>query len=209
MAPMIGRPRTISPSEDGIVSSNTNVRDRDKVLRNSSKLLTAALRETDGRRADAKATPKTPSGNCMKRKAYVSQLTGPSGPRSGSERREAKLVFTVTLIWTAVLTRIAGPIRRKICCNPGCDQLKAGLKLKPNARRLGICQTNCSTPPNTTPYAIPTMGVIPIYGPSQKPSARPKQIEPMLKKLEAMAGTPNLWQEFNMPMTCAASAIRS
>ena len=39
-------------------------------------------------------------------------------PRTGSTMEEAKLVFTITLIWTAALPRIAGTIRRKMRTNP-------------------------------------------------------------------------------------------
>ncbi len=88
--------------------------DLDRVRRNSSKLPAPALLEIEGSVADAIATPKSPSGNCMKRKAYPSQLTGPL-----PGIREAKLVFTMTLICTAALPRMAGPISRMMCRSPG------------------------------------------------------------------------------------------
>ena len=83
--------------------------------------LKECLREMDGKVAEAMATPNSPRGSCMKRNAYPSQLTGPS-----PGMRDAKFVFTITLICTAAFPRMAGPIMRKILCSPGWLQLKSG-----------------------------------------------------------------------------------
>ena len=101
----------IRPTEEGTVSSNTMPTERDTVLRNSSRLPEAALREMEGSMAEAMATPNRPRGSCMKRKANCNQLTGPFSPRSGSTMVEARLVLTATFTCTAAVPMMAGPIR--------------------------------------------------------------------------------------------------
>ncbi len=59
--------------------------------------------------------------------------------------------------------------------------------------------------------AIPSMREMWICGPfnlgaSHMPIAIPKPTEPMLKKVDAIAGTPNLFDEFSIPIACAANA---
>ena len=53
------------------------------------------------------ATPKSPIGSCMNRKATLSHETGPS------PRYEAKLLFTKTFTCTAAAPIVAGAIRRR------------------------------------------------------------------------------------------------
>ncbi len=52
------------------------------------------------------------------------------------------------------------------------------------------------------------MALGPKLGSRNQPTATPATIEPRLKKLEAMAGTPNTFFAFNMPITRAASDTR-
>ena len=110
-----------------------------------------ALREMEGSVAEAMATPNNPSGSCMKRKAYWSQPTGPFTPRTGSTMVVAKLVLTSTFTCTAALPMMAGPIRRMMRRNPGCDQSMARLETEAGAPQAGNCQRSCTSPPSTTP----------------------------------------------------------
>src|SRR5579885_3081270 len=56
---------------------------------------------------------------------------------------------------------------------------------------------------------MPSMRVKCSAGPSQTPSATPNPTEPMLKNVDAIAGTPNRFDAFSTPMACAASATSS
>ena len=169
----------------------------------------SALREMSGRVADAIATPNSPSGSCMKRKANWSQLTGPLTPRTRSTMVEAKFVFTATLTCTAAVPTMAGIISRMMRCNPGCDQSIAGRKENPARCRLGSCHTSCSAPPSTTPHAIPCMAEIPRYEPRPMPNATPNTTEPTLNSVDASAGTPNWLHALRTPIACAANATSS
>ena len=75
---MIGYASMASPIADGIVSNNASRIARASVARNSAMFPSAALRETSGSVTVPMATPKIPSGNCIRRNAMLSQLTGPS-----------------------------------------------------------------------------------------------------------------------------------
>src|SRR5207245_2713175 len=84
---MIGSARMIRPIAAGIVSSSTSRTECASAERNSSVLPTAALRETRGSVTVATATPKIPSGNCIRRNAMFSQAIGPS-PKPDGQRTE-------------------------------------------------------------------------------------------------------------------------
>ena len=56
---------------------------------------------------------------------------------------------------------------------------------------------------------MPSMREMCSIGPTPNPIAIPKPSEPRLKKVEAIAGTPNLFEAFSTPMACAASATSS
>ena len=62
-------PKTDNPTDDGMVSKKIMPSERASVCRNSSRLPAAALRDTEGKVAEAMATPKSPSGSCIKRNA--------------------------------------------------------------------------------------------------------------------------------------------
>ncbi len=53
------------------------------------------------------------------------------------------------------------------------------------------------------------MGSIPRRGPSRYPRIRPNPTEPILKNVEASAGTANRLQALSTPMACAARATSS
>ena len=146
----------------------------------------------------------------MNRNAYPSQLTGPlmTWP-AASVMPDARLVFTMMLIWTAAFPRIAGSISREIRCRPGWRRSSRGRKEKPSRRRLGTCQRSCRRPPASTPNAIETIKPCPNDRPIVKPAATPTSTEPMLKNTEASAGTPKRSHAFNTPIACAASVTSS
>ena len=110
----------IRPIAAGIVSSSTSRTECASAERNSLVLPTAALRDTKGSVTVATATPKIPSGNCIKRNAMFSQAIGPS------PRPDAKILFTATLTCTALAAIIAGPIIPRIVRTPGSRHLKSG-----------------------------------------------------------------------------------
>ena len=76
----------------------------------------------------------------------------------------------------------------------------------PARRRLGICQPSCNAPPITTPAAIDTIIPCGQRLPTVSPSASPLATEPMLKNVEASAGTPNRPRAFKIAIASAASA---
>jgi hypothetical protein len=53
--------------------------------------------------------------------------------------------------------------------------------------------------------ASPSSACGPKAGSSSQPIPTPPMIEPRLKKLDAMAGTPNTFFAFSIPITSAAS----
>src|SRR5437667_12336136 len=116
---MIGEASIASPIADGMVSKKANRIPLARMLRNSSIFPTAALFETSGRVTVPMATPKIPSGNCIKRKAMFSQLTGPL-PR---------LAANPLLIRTFTCTA-GGDDRRSHQDENGTDALVAPLKIR-------------------------------------------------------------------------------
>src|SRR6059058_6138259 len=74
---MIGDASMVSPIAEGMVSKKASRIPRARIARNSSILPIAALFATSGSVTVPMATPKIPSGNCINRKAILSQLTGP------------------------------------------------------------------------------------------------------------------------------------
>ena len=89
--------------------------DRDNVLRNSSMLPAAALREMRGQNGGRHGDTEQSERKLHEAKG-IRSASSPAhpAPRTGSEMREAKFVFTITLICTAALPRMAGTISRKI-----------------------------------------------------------------------------------------------
>src|SRR6476620_1226588 len=108
MTAMIGWARKYKPTPAGRVRKTAN---RSALLRvgpNSDRSECAAIRETTGKVIVATATPKTPIGSCMRRKAKLNQDTA-SFPRN-----DAKLLLTITLIWTALAAITEGTMRTRI-----------------------------------------------------------------------------------------------
>src|ERR1700719_3398720 len=79
---MIGWARTINPIAAGIVSNVTSRSACASAERNAGMSPSAAVRETNGKVTVPTATPKMPSGNCIRRNAMFNQLTGPSPRRA-------------------------------------------------------------------------------------------------------------------------------
>ena len=101
-------------------SKNANRIPLARMLRNSSIFPTAALFETSGRVTVPMATPKIPSGNCIKRKAMLSQLTGPL------PRLAANPLLIRTFTCTALAAMIAGAINVSTARTPSVAPLKIG-----------------------------------------------------------------------------------
>ena len=75
---------------------------------------------TSGSVTVAMATPKTPSGNCMSRKALLSHVTAPLPWWLANE------ALTITLICTALAAMTAGPISRRMARTPSSRHRKSG-----------------------------------------------------------------------------------
>ena len=88
-------------------------------------LPSAALRETSGRVTVAIATPKRPSGNCIRRNATLRKLIGPS------PRPEANPLFTATFTCTALAAIVAGIIMADDFAHARISPVEVGLKWKP------------------------------------------------------------------------------
>ena len=82
-------------------------------------------------RSVATATPKTPSGNCIRRKAMLSQLIGPL------PNDEAKPLFTATFTCTALAAIVAGAMSARMVRTPRSRQLKSNRNRKPTPRAEG------------------------------------------------------------------------
>jgi len=135
----------------------------------------------------------------MSLKAMASQKIGPLP----SVDANIELISTLNCVVLAAITD--GPMSRKIAVTPESRQAKSGRNVKPSRSSGGSCTSSWSRPPNSVPNASPTSARGPNCGSSQYPSVTPPTIEPRLKKLEAMAGTPNTLRAFKAPITRAAS----
>ena len=105
-----------SPIADGIVSKNARRIPRARIVRNSTVSPRAALFETSGSVTVPMATPKIPSGNCIRRNAMFSQLTGPF------PRLAANPLLISTFTCTALAAITAGPIRVSTVRTPSSRQ---------------------------------------------------------------------------------------
>src|SRR5882757_7143110 len=97
-----------------------------------------------------------------------------------------------------------GPINLKIELTPGSRQRKSGEYLNPSPASGGSWTANCSAPPNKVPIARPINARGPKSGSIHAPNVTPPTMEPMLKKLDAMAGMPKTPFAFSIPITKAA-----
>ena len=113
---MIGDASMASPIADGIVSKNASRIPRARIARNSAVFPSAALFDTSGSVTVPIATPKIPSGNCIKRNAMLSQLTGPF------PRLAANPLLISTFTWTALAAITAGPINVSTVRTPASRQ---------------------------------------------------------------------------------------
>src|SRR6266481_670280 len=97
-----------------------------------------------------------------------------------------------------------GPISCKIELTPGSGQRKSGEYLNPSPESGGSWTANCSAPPIRVPIARPINARGPKSGSIHAPSVTPPTMDPILKKLDAIAGIPKTLFAFNIPMTKAA-----
>ena len=134
----------------------------------------AAIFETAGNVTVATATPKIPSGNCIRRKAYESQLTAPSS------RNDAKMLFTITLTCTALAAMTAGNISQSTRFTCSSRHPKSKWNVNPTFFRLGICTANCRNPPISVPMAMPINARGPNAGSISHAMVTPPKIEPRL-----------------------------
>ena len=117
---MMGSASIMRPTLAGMVMRNASRMPRASSLRKASVLPLAAMRVSSGSATVPSATPKTPSGSCMRRNATVSQNVGPSP----SCEANTELTSTLTCVVLAAITD--GPIRRRIARTPGSRQRKSG-----------------------------------------------------------------------------------
>ena len=113
---MIGSASTIRPTLAGMVIRNASRMPRASSLRNPAVLPAAAMRASSGSATVPSATPKMPSGNCISRKATVSQKVGPS------PSLEANTELTSTFTWVVLAAITDGPISRRMARTPGSRQ---------------------------------------------------------------------------------------
>ena len=113
---MIGDASMARPIADGTVSKNARRIPRASVARNSAVFPSAALFDTSGNVTVPMATPKIPSGNCIRRNAMLSQLTGPL------PRLAANPLLISTFTWTALAAMTAGPINVSTVRTPSSRQ---------------------------------------------------------------------------------------
>src|ERR1700688_1034032 len=97
-----------------------------------------------------------------------------------------------------------GPISPKIELTPGSRQRKSGEYLNPSPASGGSWTANCSAPPIRVPIARPINARGPKTGSIHAPRVTPPTMDPILKKLDAIAGIPKTLFAFNIPMTKAA-----
>src|SRR6266850_1909670 len=100
---MMGSASIISPIVEGIVIRNASRIARESSLRNETMLPVAAIRASSGRATVPRATPKIPSGICIRRKAAASQKVGPS------PSFDAYTELTSTLTWVVLAATTEGP----------------------------------------------------------------------------------------------------
>jgi len=103
---------------------------------------------------------------------------------------EAKLVFTITLICTAALPRIAGAIQAENLGHAGIGPMHSAGSDSPGDISWAIA-AQLQRSASTTPTAMPSMRDRCSVGPSTTPSNTPNATEPRLKKVEASAGRRN------------------
>ena len=145
----------------------------------------AAMRASSGRATVPSATPKRPSGSCIRRKATASQKVGPSP----SCEANTELTSTLTCVVLAAMTE--GPIRRSTATHARVAPVKVGPVAEARRRSAGSCTQQLQRAPDQRADREPEDRRGPKCGSSQYPSSTPPTIEPRLKKLEAMAGMPN------------------
>jgi len=166
--------------------AGTDARDLDNVLRNYH--IPAALRE-NGRQGcwTPWRTPNNPSGKLQNEKRSQ-PATGPSSPRTDRKCRR-KIRVTITLIRTAVVPRIAGTIRRRIRHEPGMRPANPPRKETPTMQAQ--LPAELQSAPEHHPTAIPQLrdpqSGLPIADDDSNPT------DPMLKNVEAKAGTRTCW----------------
>ena len=196
---MIGRASIISPMLAGTVSRKASRIPRASVDRKSSWLPSAMFFASSGSVTVPMATPKIPSGSCMRRNALFSHVTEPAA------RCVANEVLTITFTCTALAAITAGAINRSTVFTPSSRQLKSRRGRKPMRKSGGICTASWRNPPMSVPTASPNNARVPKCGSSHQPIATPPRMEPMLKNVDAIAGQPNTSFALSIPMASAAS----
>ena len=121
---MTGWARMKRPAAQGRVRNVTRRRPLPRMSRNLALMPSVATRERTGMVTVATATPKTPRGSCMRRKATLSHEVGPFS----IGRWAAKPVFMNTLIWTALPAMTEGTMRVRMRRTPGSRHAKSGRK---------------------------------------------------------------------------------
>ena len=147
----------------------------------------------------AMATPKTPSGSCMSRKAICSQVAAPA-----SYDAKAWLTRMFTCVAESPITDAAmsRPMRR----TPGSAsraRVIPSMGRQPVAHSEGTWARSWSSPPSRVPAAQPCTARSGGQPAHQRP--RPTAIEPTLKSAGASAGAVKRPWALSIPMATAES----
>ena len=195
----MGPPTTASPTAEGTLKKATSRSAEPSVALAAGRSRAAAACATPAPATVAMATPKTPSGSCMSRKAICNQVAAPSWC-------EAKMPFT--RMFTCVPERpitdaaMSRPMRR----SPGSASralVIPSMGRQPVARREGNWARSWSKPPSRVPSAHPCTAR--SGGKPAHQSPRPTAIEPTLKRAGASAGAVKRPCALSIPIATAES----
>ncbi len=199
---MMGEASTTSPTVEGTLRKATSRIAWPRVSRTPSRSCAAARSATPAPATVAMATPNTPSGNCISRKAKFSQVTARLSC-------EAKMVLTTMFTWVAESPTTAAAMSPAMRRMPGSAPAprSRGRKRKPVARSEGHWASSCRSPPKSVPADQPITAARGPTPAAQSPSPTP--MEPTLKRAGASAGAVKRPWALSMPMAAAASDTSS
>ena len=145
------RRTTPSPAAAGTQSRATSSSACRSAERMASASPRATCRDTTGRVTVPIATPKSPIGSCMKRKATFSHDTGPL------PRYEAKLLLTNTFTCTAAAPIVAGAMSRSTWRSAGSRSARTAGSGSRRAAATAAARASWRRPPSSVPNAMPVM----------------------------------------------------
>jgi hypothetical protein len=203
MSDTIGPPTTARPTADGTLKKATSFSAEPSVAFAAGRSRAAAACATPAPATVAMATPKTPSGSCMSRKAICSQVTAPAWC-------EAKMVLTRMLTCVAESPITEAAMSRPMRRSPGSasrSRVNPSMGRHPEARSEGTWASNWSSPPSKVPSAQPCTARSGGHPAHQSP--RPTAMDPTLKRAGASAGAVKRPCALSIPIATAESETRS